>query len=193
MPLTPQITLTAHLETILAGADTGGYLRITLCGSGPVMPAVPGTCMLADATIPQIVGPQVGAGPLSIELFGNDVIEPGPDVTFYEIAVLDDDKNVIQAGMYRFDGAGTIDLSEAVQIMPPYGFPVGVLAVRDCVGAVPGSHYLAPGTPVVAVIYNGTILDPNAVPTPDYTLVGPAITLSFNTQVGDKINALCVV
>lgn len=196
MPVTPQITLTANLESILAGAETGGYLRITLCGSGPVIPAVPGTCVLADATIPQIIGPQVGSTPLSIELYGNDVIVPGPDVTFYEIAVLDDDQNVIQAGNYRFDGAGTIDLSEAAQIVAPYGFWLGFLKVVACTGAVPGTHYQAPGFLVIAVLYNGVILDPT-----DYS-VAPGTTnitlLTFATQVGpdgqpDKINALCVV
>ena len=196
MPVTPQITLTANLESILAGAETGGYLRITLCGSGPIIPAVPGTSVLADALIPQILGPQVGSTPLSIELYGNDVIVPGPDVTFYEVAVLDKDKNVIQAGNYRFDGTETIDLSEAVQIVAPYGFWLGFLKVVACTGAVPGTHYQvpAPALLIVAVLYNGVILDPT-----DYS-VAPGttnITLNFATEIGpdgtpDKINALCV-
>ncbi|HTH42884.1 MAG TPA: hypothetical protein VL498_06950 [Terracidiphilus sp.] len=194
MALTPQITLTANLESILAGAEMGGYLRITLCGSGPIVPAVPGTCILADATIPKLVGPQVGSTPLSIDLYGNDVITPGPDVTFYEVAVLDAEKNVIQAGNYRFDGAGIIDLSEAAQIVAPYGFPLQFLKVIACTGAVPGVNYVAPGARlIVAVLYNGTILDPA-----DWSSVGTAITLNFATEIGpdgtpDKINALCVV
>lgn len=194
MAVTPQITLTANLESILAGAELGGYLRITLCGSGPVIPAVPGTCILADATIPKIIGPQVRSTPISIELYGNDVIVPGPDITFYEIAVLDQDKNVIQSGNYRFDGAGTTDLSEAAQILAPYGFFLGFLKVVACTGAVPGTHYAAPGAQfIVAVLYNGVVLDPT-----DWSAVGRAITLNFATEIGpdgtpDKINALCVV
>jgi len=188
-PLTPQITLTANLQSILAGAETGGSLRITLCGSGPIIPSVPGTCVLADATIPQKVGPQVGATPISVTLYGNDVIEPGPDITFYEIAVLDDEDNVIQSGNFRFDGTQTIDLSDAAQIVAPYGFWLGFLKVVGCTGAVPGTHYAAPGAKqIIAVMYNQGILDPT-----DWSAVGAAITLNFATLLGDKINALVVI
>lgn len=193
--LTPQITLTANLESIIGGAFTGGFLRITLCGSGPIIPAVPGTCLLADATIPQITNAQVDAGhPITVKLFGNDVITPGPDVTFYEIAVLDSDENVIQSGNYRFDGVAAIDLSQAVQIVAPYGFFLGFLKVAHCTGAVPGNVYVAPGL-VVGVFYNGALLGPAA----DYTLAPDrkTINLTFMTEIQngvlDEISALCVV
>lgn len=120
MTIAAEVTLNANLESILGGGEGGGYLRIILCGSGAVIPVVAGTCVLEDATIPQLIGPQVGSTPISQLLFGNDVITPNG--TFYEIAVLDGRKNVVQAGMYQFAQAGgpnTVDLSTATQIPAP--------------------------------------------------------------------------
>lgn len=191
--LTPQITLTANLETILAGAAEAGYLRITLCGYGPVCPAVPGTAMLADSGVPQYVGPQVGSTPLSVTLFGNDVITPAG--TFYEIAVLDYRKNVIEAQIYQFTGTQTIDLSSAAPVTGPYGFLIGDLAYRQCSGAVPGSAYVAPGK-VVAVAYNGVLMPEGvALPVLSYTVGsdGVTITLNFATEAGDRIDAFCIL
>src|SRR6516164_6277086 len=108
MSLTAQITLSASMSSIL-GVGENGYLRITLCGFGQVMPSVPGTAMLADAGVPQTVGPGGSSSPLTQLLWGNDVISPAN--TFYEVAVLDQARNVIQCGNYQFNGSGTIDLS----------------------------------------------------------------------------------
>lgn len=181
---TPTITLTANLESIVNGTELGGYLRVTLCGYGPQLPAIPGTCMLADAGVPQIEGPQVGSTPISIELWGNDVIQPAN--TFYEVSILDQNKNVIQSGMYTFTGSGTTDLSQASQIVPPYGFPIANLAYAACTGAVPGTVYTAPGN-AIAVTYNGILLRKSL-----YTISGPIITLLFTTEVGDRIDAFCI-
>jgi len=124
-----------------------------------------------------------------IALWGNDQITPAG--TFYSIEILDGDDNVVQCGAYIFTGSGVVDLSNAAQIVPPYGLPIGLLALRNVTGAYPGTVYDAPGR-VIAVIYNGAILDPNASPTPDYTLSinNTRITLAFATQAGDKIWAL---
>lgn len=193
--LPSQFTLQASLDTIIGGAATGGFLRITLCGFGPVLPFVtpaPGP-MLADAGIPQMVGPQVGSTPLQVVLFCNDFINPSG--TIYEIAVLDQNKNVIQCGNYQFIGVAgqTIDLSSAVQIVGPYGFPIGGLRYMPCSGATPGTVYTAPGIPI-AVSYNGIFLPYGlSLPTLSYTSVGNIITLNFSTQAGDRIYALCVV
>ena len=190
MALTPQITLTANLESILGAAEVSGYLRITLCGYGPQIPAVPGTCMIADAGIPMFVGPQVGATPLSIALWGNDVITPAN--TFYEVSVLDANKNVIQSGMYTFTGSGTIDLSQAGQILPPYnlGFVLSTMKYLQCNSTppvLPNNTFQAPG-PVVAVAYNGLLLGSEF-----YTITGTQINLTFTTELGDRIDAFCIV
>jgi len=110
MPATPNITLTATLDDTSGGADNGAGLRITLCNYGLAVPRVVGTAMLAK--VKQLV---ISAnGVFSLPLWANDQISPTG--TFYEIAMLDDARNVVQAGMYRFTGAGTVDLSTATQI-----------------------------------------------------------------------------
>lgn len=190
MPVTPQITLSAQLNSILGGSALGGFLRITLCGFGPVMPAVPGNGMIADAGVPQTVGPQGGSGPLTQLLWGNDVITPA--TTFYEVAVLDQNKNPIQCGNYLFTGTGTVDLSGAAQIVPPYGFKLGNLRYAPCTGSLPGTHFTAPGT-VIAASYNGVLLPYGmALPTLSYTATGNAITLNFPAGLGDRIDAFCI-
>jgi hypothetical protein len=98
MPITPGVTLTATTKNFMGNAALQGYLRITLCGFGPVLPSVPTVCMLANAGVPQFLGP---ASSFSQLLWGNDVIAPVN--TFYEVAMLDTNKNVIQAGIYSLD------------------------------------------------------------------------------------------
>jgi hypothetical protein len=186
---TPGVTVTCSIATILGGGATQGYMRITLCGYGPVLPHVSGICMIADAGIPKLLGP---ADSFSQLLWGNNAISPAN--TFYEIAILDLDKNVIQAGMYSFlNDAGAVDLSTATQILGPYGFSLPSLAPAACPGAVPGSSYTAPGIPL-AVFYNGSLLPRSeAFPTLSYTNTANAITLNFVTESGDRIDALCLL
>jgi hypothetical protein len=194
MATLPGVTLTANLQSILAGGELGGFVRITLCGFGPVLPCVPGTAMLADAAIPQVIGPQEGATPITQKLYGNDVIRPLN--TFYEIAVLDQNKNVIQAGLYQFDNAaGSVELCSAPQALPPYGFYLGNLVSVQCTGTIPGTVYVAPG-PIVGLFYNGILLESGqAPPQLSYTLSveNTTATLNFNTQLRDRIDALCIV
>lgn len=110
MPATPNITLTATLDDTSGSADNGAGLRITLCNYGLAVPRVVGTAMLAKVK-QLVISPN---GVFSLPLWANDQISPTG--TFYEIAMLDDARNVVQAGMYRFTGAGTVDLSTATQI-----------------------------------------------------------------------------
>jgi hypothetical protein len=110
--------LTANLLTILGEGVEHGYLRITLCGYGMVTPAIATVGMLADAGIPQLLGPQTDAvTPLLITLPRNNVITPAG--TFYEIAVLDQNQNVIQTENYQFNGPGPFDLSTSSPVTPP--------------------------------------------------------------------------
>lgn len=113
-----EFVLTANLMSVLAEAVENGFLRITLCGYGMVTPAIVGLGMLADAGIPQFVGPQVDAvTPITVTLPRNDYITPAG--TFYEIAVLDQNKNVIQTENYQFSGPGPYDLSTLSPTTPP--------------------------------------------------------------------------
>lgn len=116
MPLTPQITLTATLQDQSGQPLPKAQLIITLCGYGPTLPCIIGTSMLAQ------VGPveyTLLNGTANIPLWGNDVITPAG--TFYSIQVVDNKKNIVQAGIYQFTGSGTIDLSNAPQIQPGPG------------------------------------------------------------------------
>ena len=186
---TPNITLTATLDDLVgnpAGSTANpAKLRIALCGYGPVLPHIVGTANLARP------GPysffDTGTG-ISTKLWGNDQITPAG--TLYEIAVLDGNDNVVQCGAYRFIGGPlTVDLSNAMQIVPPYGYPISGISYAACTGAVPGTAYASPGL-VIAVTYNGVFLRPSV----DYTVAGgTSITLNFVTQTGDMIYALCVV
>lgn len=181
------ITLTANLATILAGTLEKGYLRVTLCGYGPQCPAAAGH-MLADAGVPQLVGPQTDAGtPLSINLYGNDVITPVN--TFYEVAVLDENQDVVQANNYTLTGSGSQDLSGLTPIIPPYSFPIAALKYLGTTGSVIGGNriFTAPGT-VIAATYNGVMLAPDK-----YTVSGSVITLGFDPELGDRIDAFCIV
>jgi hypothetical protein len=115
-PLTPQITLTATLQDQNGQPIPKAMLVITLCGYGPILPKIIGTSMYAA------VGPVEytlidGTTDTGIKLWGNDVIDPSG--TFYSIAIVDNKRNVVQCGMYQFTGAGTIDLSNAPQIVGP--------------------------------------------------------------------------
>lgn len=132
MPLTPQITLTATLLDYsgapIGSANAPAYLRIALCGFGQTLPSIPGTGTIAKvASWPGDI-PFTGAL-LTVLLWGNDVITPGPNKTYYSIAVLDANKNVVQSGAYQFSGTQTIDLSNAPQIYPVTPTPPGGTAV----------------------------------------------------------------
>jgi hypothetical protein len=186
MALTPQITLTVSLDSSVGGASVGGWLRVTLCGYGPQIPAIPGTCMLADAGVPQMVGPQTGTTPLSVLLWGNDAVTPSG--TFYEIAVLDQNKNVIQSNIYTFTGSGSFDLSQVQPILPPFnlGFLINTIRYLKCTPAG-GPVFTAPGT-ALAVAYNGVLLGAEY-----YSLSGSQIILTWTPEIGDRIDALCIV
>ncbi len=95
---TPQITLTATLSDI--GGDNVGSvgapskMDIVLCGYGSLLPCIPGTCNIDKVRerIPSI------DGEISQSLWGNDQIYPLG--TYYQITLLDDRDNVVQAGRF---------------------------------------------------------------------------------------------
>jgi hypothetical protein len=126
MPQVPQITLTATLQDAFGNTDVGAQLRITLAGFGGIMPRVNGTSMLSRA---QQKAKQVAGVPISVTIFGNDVITPGPSLTFYCIEIFDSKNNIVQSGNYQLNGAGAIDLSTLNQYFPPPPPVIGQSAV----------------------------------------------------------------
>ena len=196
---TPNITLTATLLDYsgneLGSATQPAWLRIALCGFGPTLPCVVGTANLGKISSWFVDIPYVGVpltGGTAIKLWGNDQITPAG--TYYAISILDTQKNVLQTGIYQFTGGPlTIDLSNAVQIVPPFGFPLSLLQVKGCTPnpvSAPGTTvFTAAGAVIViAVFYNGVLMRP----TTDYTVAGNVITLTFGAEIGDNVYALCV-
>lgn len=108
---TPAITLTATLQNVAGGSDAGASLLIVLCGYGQTLPKVAGTAMLAK--IKQSI--LATGGTISTPLWGNDVILPAN--TYYSVTVLDEQKNIVQSGIYQFAGSGTKDLSSQTQLL----------------------------------------------------------------------------
>lgn len=185
------VTLNTNLRGILGGTILG-YVRVTLCGIGPYVPAIAGTGMVADAGIPRLAGP---GSAITLTLWGNDQITP--DSTFYCVEVLDENEDVIQAGNYQFlTGDSPYDLSTAEQIIDPYGFSLPDLAFRPCTGAIPGEVFVAPGR-IVALAYNGVLLREGlSTPNLSYVVTGQDFTtavLNFNTETEDRIDAICIL
>jgi hypothetical protein len=200
LPLIPQITLTATLDD-LSGVAAGtvanpSRLRIALCGYGETLPAIPGTANIA------LVGPKEyfsTGGMLTIPLWGNDVIEPivsGVPQTFYEIAVIDGQQNVVQCVAYQFAGTAVIDLSNATPYLPPspppaFTVPLNYLAVTPQPAQAEGVVYTAPGS-IVMVFYN-QLAQRKGI---DWNPVGVSLTqftLTFATFAEETIYALCLV
>jgi hypothetical protein len=90
------------------------YLRVALCGFGQTIPTVPGTGEIAKIASWPADLPYIGAQ-LTVKLWGNDVINPTG--TYYSIAVLDTNKNVIQSGAFQFVGTQSVDLSSVPQLL----------------------------------------------------------------------------
>jgi hypothetical protein len=114
----PAITLTANAQDF-TGASVGSAggpskLAITLCGFGALLPRIPGTSVLFR---PGPIYIESANGAFSTPLWGNDVITPNG--TYYTIALLDAQGNVVQCGAYQLTGGGTFDLSQ----LTPMSFP----------------------------------------------------------------------
>ena len=190
----PTITLTARLQDFCGNnAGTTGNpakLRIALVGYGAALPRIAGTSVLAQ------VGPwyysDTGTG-ISLTLYGNDVITP-LGVTYYDIAVIDGDGNMVQCAGYQFSGTETVDLSNATPFNPPpypaYAVPLEYVAVTPQPPQAANAVYTAPG-PIVMVFYNN---QPQAKGV-NWFPVGTSVTqftLNFATYSGETVYVLCL-
>lgn len=184
MPLTPQVTLTATL-TDISGNDIGtvsnpATLEVVLCGFGPILPCVPGTCNIDQIEIVE----RTSDGAISILLWGNDVIYPLG--TFYQVTLRDGKKKVVQSGAFQFIGSGSRDLSSAAQISP------GVTSIFEEApsGTFPGTTYLLSKIPIngllLGLFLNAGYLRPGI----DYSIIGRTLTTTFATQPTDSLSAV---
>lgn len=133
---TPGVTLTATLDDLF-GAQIGtaanpAKLRITLCGYGPQIPRVAGAGVIGR---PGPVFIEATGSPLSESLWGNDQILPSG--TYYTIAVLDGQGNVVQSGAYQLFNGHTYDLSNLSPLINPgYSYPGPYIKITGAAGAI---------------------------------------------------------
>lgn len=184
MAVTPQITLTATLMDI-SGNDVGttslpSKMRIALVGFGPVLPCVPGTCNI-DKPGPFFV-PSTN-GNINIKLWGNDVIYP--QGTWYDIALLDDRNNIVQAGAYQFFGTETVDLSQAGQIVG--GQPS--LYVDNLTSQIPSTSLTLSHIPTGGILVGFYVNGLWQRPTIDYTVSGNTVTPTTEIRAGSNAYA----
>lgn len=147
MPLTPQITLTINLDdlqgTAVGSTSIPAYVRIALCNYGPFLPRINGTAMIARVGPYDI--PYTGS-PLTVNLWGNDVITPPG--TYYAISILDAKHNVLQTAAYVFNGTVNADLSTISPTFP--SAPIGNIGfeVQQPFSSTP--TFISLFTPIVA-------------------------------------------
>lgn len=108
----PAITIVGQLQNFLGAADTAALLRVRLCGFGSTIPRVSGTSLLVDIDVTPTLP---GDGSFSFTPWGNDVITPGPNVTFYTVTFIPSSGGVTKTIAYQFTGSGTQDLSQLPQ------------------------------------------------------------------------------
>lgn len=190
MASTPEITLTVTLEDFTGADVTNGSIFVTLCGFGQILPRVLGTAMIARVSQKFMLATGASTG---IALYGNDQITPTG--TFYSISVMDDKKNIVQSGIYIFEGGTqTIDLSNATQITIQPTPNSGGFFEEEPEGLFPGNTYQLSFTPSsslpVQLWYNGNKLrnQVNSVVF-DFSVIGRTITLNFMTVEGDNLDA----
>jgi hypothetical protein len=187
----PGVTLTATLKDVIAptGGGTavavGSKLQITLCGFGASIPLVPGDGLLAYGAIPQEVV-QVDTTPISINLYNNAVISPAG--TFYCIALLDDEDDIIQANNYQFLADGTFDLSNLTPIIPGTPTMYAESPTRITPYQFQLSHNVIGGAPI-GVYFNGGYQRMGPPPL-DYQLNGRIIVTTFPVIPPDTLYAV---
>lgn len=168
--MSPGITLTATLLDY-SGSQLGSiakpaYLRIALCGYGQMLPRVSGVGMIGKSVSWPGDIPYTGSA-LNVKLWGNDVLTPSN--TYYSIAVLDENRNVIQSGLYQFSGTQTIDLSAAPQVIPS-----------------------VPPPPITPTVLAGSVTVPySATPSFNCALV-PAGLISFDITLAGNVTLSAV-
>lgn len=178
MSVLPQITITGTLQNILSGAPDAGTLMVMLAGFGSQIPRINGTSLL-DAIAPLEVK-AANDGTFSFTLFGNDVITPGPNLTYYTILIKDSRGNVSQLNAYQFAGSGSFDLSTVAPYMPvppPLGgiSPVLKNPPGESLQTIDGSITIE-GNLIVTGTINGN--------TPGIVQVTPAAAVVFDGSLG---------
>jgi hypothetical protein len=117
-------TITGTLATFFESSnapdtDSIASIDIALCNYGSQVARADGTVMLADVTLKGLAVETDGT--FSIELAGNDVIEPAG--TYYTFTVKDGNGDTIQTNAYIFLDADTYDLNTEQPFDPSLPVP----------------------------------------------------------------------
>jgi hypothetical protein len=180
---TPQITLTINLLDFsgnqIGSSAQPASVRIMLAGYGRSLPRVSGAGMIGEISSSPVNIPYTGSV-ISVPLWGNDAIVPPG--TWYDIAILDAGRNVVQAASYQFsdinqsvDLGTTIDLSTATPYNPIPAAP-----------AVSG--YLIPVPFSVSPFFDAGALGVQPSVTFEMTLTGDAVASLANAVPGQLVN-----
>lgn len=178
MPLTPQINITGTLDDIF-GASDQGYLLFTLCGYGSSIPRISGTALLAKTRPTRV---QAAAdGTFSATLWGNDVIVPGPNVTYYTVELQDEKGNTIACSAYQFAGAQTVDLSTVAPFIPFLAAaPLNAVLLNPA-----GVQTITAGLIIQGnVTIQGTLTTTGAIVNAGLLVVAFSATAQFNAALG---------
>lgn len=144
----PQILLIFHLQDILGNINQGSVVFTLIYPPGIINPGgiarVPGTALVVNFV--QEVFSDV-TGFCSINIWGNDLLTPGPNGSFYALTFKDDQGSTICTIPYQFTGAGTQDLSN---LAPFSGAPSITPAPPNAVVTNPSGQQTIVGFPLSA-------------------------------------------
>lgn len=113
MSVTPQITVTVNLDSLLGIPNVNGTMTVELLGISDGIARVPGTCILV---ITKWSVTSDISGFCTITFYGNDVISPAN--TYYKITVTDSTETMSVFDFYQFSGTGTFDLTTLTPFVP---------------------------------------------------------------------------
>lgn len=123
------VTITGKWTDIFGLAPTGQEsIDVTLVNYGSLIPRVSGVGIMGDVF--QSFSPSTTDGTFSFALYGNDIITPGPSITYYQFTFKNANGAPVVSVLYQF-AAGSFDLSTVSPFSPgpPPGPPPSPTAV----------------------------------------------------------------
>jgi hypothetical protein len=190
---TPNCIIKGFIQDFLGSADTGASLNIALCNFGANVPKVSGTGFIVETQLSIPVNPADGT--FRFPIWGNDVIVPGPNTTFYQIQFKNKAGGVVQTLLYQFAGsANEQDLSTisaiaiAPVIVPPNAVltnPTGQQKILGFPLELAAGLVLDGGSAQISVVggggsIGGTVIIPQTTGGSDVAVLGALAATLFN-------------
>lgn len=133
---TPNCIIKGYLQDFLGNADPGGSMNIVLCNYGANMPKVANIGLLVETQITVNANPADGS--FRFPIWGNDVITPGPNQTFYQIQFKNKQGGVVQTAIYQF--AGSASEQDLSVLAPLISIPIAVFPPTAVLTNPPGQQ-----------------------------------------------------